>query len=120
MTTKLGFVGLGIMVGYGINLRKAGHAVWVHARPCRKHAAIERAERPPAFAARGCGQRRHYFHLRVGYTDVEHVLLGDQGLIHGVRKVQCVDMSTISPWPRVARRGIGQARREMLDAPVSA
>ena len=53
--------------------------------------------------------------------DVEHVILGDKGLIHGVRKGSVVvDMSTISP---VATRRFAEelAKRgaDMLDAPVS-
>jgi 2-hydroxy-3-oxopropionate reductase len=53
--------------------------------------------------------------------DVERVILGDQGLVRGVRRgAVIVDMSTISPAAtRRFAEEIGQRGAEMLDAPVS-
>lgn len=123
MTTKLGFIGLGIMgQPMALNLRKYGHALWVHGRrPTTMNVLVE-AGATPCNSARGVAANADIVFLMVSDTpDVEAIVLGENGLIHEMRPGQIVvDMSTISPVAtrRIAReletRGV-----EMLDAPVS-
>jgi 3-hydroxyisobutyrate dehydrogenase-like beta-hydroxyacid dehydrogenase len=61
------------------------------------------------------------FSMVVDGPQVERVLLGDQGVVHGAREgLLCVDMSTIGP---AATRRIGERLDEhgvhLLDAPVT-
>jgi 2-hydroxy-3-oxopropionate reductase len=120
---KLGFVGLGIMGRpMALNLRKAGHAVRVHARRAESMKPLSEA------GATACGSPQELaasvdiIFICVSDTpDVEHVILGDKGLVHGVRKgAVIVDMSTISPVAtRAMAAEIAERGAEMLDAPVS-
>ncbi|MCU0514678.1 MAG: NAD(P)-dependent oxidoreductase [Anaerolineae bacterium] len=123
MTDRVGFIGLGIM-GRGMtrNLLNAGHAVTVWNRTAARMeefvAAGATAAASPAALAAVC----EVVILCVSDTpDVEQVLLGEQGVIHGIRPGSLViDMSTISPQAtrdlaaRLAAQGVA-----MLDAPVS-
>jgi len=123
MAMKLGFVGLGIMGRpMALNLRKAGHALWVHAR------RAEGMQPLVAAGATACGSPQEVaaaaditFICVSDTPDVEQLILGERGLLHGVRSgAVVVDMSTISPVAtrrfaaELAKRGA-----EMLDAPVS-
>jgi len=123
MTSKIGFVGLGIMGRpMALNLRKAGHALWVYARRAESMQPLSDAGATACSSPQDVAANADIIFICVSDTpDVEHVILGDQGLIHGVRKGSVVvDMSTISP---VATRRFAEelAKRgaEMLDAPVS-
>lgn len=123
MPDQLGFIGLGIMGRpMALNLKRAGAALSVYARraesltPLTVAGAIACAS--PAEVAR---QADVVFTMVSDTSDVEQVILGDEGVIEGARAGSVVvDMSTISPAAtrrmaaRLAERGIA-----MLDAPVS-
>lgn len=123
MNLDIAFIGLGIMGRpMALNLLKAGHRLRVHARrvesmqPLSQAGAIACAS--PAEAARGS---QMIFTMVSDTPDVEQVVLGEHGVIHGAAAgAVVVDMSTISSVStreiaqRLAQRGI-----EMLDAPVS-
>ncbi len=120
---KVAYIGLGIMGRPCVeNLLKAGHEVWVWAR--RRESAepllaqgAHWADSPRALAA-----NVEVLVTNVSDTaDVEAVLLGEHGVVHGARPgLVCVDMSTISPIgareiaARLAASGI-----DFLDCPVS-
>ncbi|GAB3626300.1 6-phosphogluconate dehydrogenase [Pandoraea terrae] len=119
----IAFIGLGSMGGQmARHLMDAGYALRVYARraeaaaPFVAHGATACAT--PAEAARGAD----FIVTNVTTTqDVENVLLGADGVIHGARRgAICVDHSTISAQ---ATRGIAarlaEAGIEMVDAPVS-
>ncbi|MCB8944555.1 MAG: NAD(P)-dependent oxidoreductase [Ardenticatenaceae bacterium] len=123
MNEKIGFIGLGIMGrGMAANLLKAGFVVSVWNRtasrldPLIAHGAIAGAN-PADVAA----------HSDIIITcvsdtpDVEAVILGPNGVIHGAKAGSLViDMSTISPQAtrdmaaKLAEKGV-----HMLDAPIS-
>lgn len=120
---KLGFIGLGVMGRpMAVNLMKRGHEMVVYAR----RAAA--AEPLVAAGARICatpaevGTRAEVvFTMVTTSSDVEEVVLGNEGIIHGARSGSVVvDMETIAP---AAARRVAQALEakgiDMLDAPVS-
>jgi 2-hydroxy-3-oxopropionate reductase len=120
---KVGFVGLGIMgAPMALNLMKAGFPMTVWARRAESmKALLERgangAKSPAAVAA----QSEVVFTMVSDTPDVEEVVLGADGIVHGAKPgTVVVDMSTISP---VATRAMAARLRaqgvEMLDAPVS-
>jgi 3-hydroxyisobutyrate dehydrogenase len=119
----VGFIGLGIMgQGMARNLMKAGFSVRVWNRTASKAAALaaEGAQTgsSPADVAAHCD----IVVVCVSDTpDVEAVLLGEEGAIHGAKPgTLVIDCSTISPQAtrdiaaRLAEKGV-----KMLDAPVS-
>jgi 2-hydroxy-3-oxopropionate reductase len=120
---KLGFIGLGIMGRpMARNLQRAGHALFVHARRAESMKSLVDAGavscRSPAEVAR---QADIIFTMVADTGDVEQVVLGDDGVLEGVRSGSTVvDMSTIAA---SATRDIAKRLREkgveMLDAPVS-
>ena len=120
---RVGFIGLGVMGrSMALNLLRGRHELTVYARrPASLAPLVERgaatAETPAALAA-GCDA---VFTMLTGTPDVEQVLLGDDGVVHGARSgTVVIDTSTIDPTAtrgiagRLAERGI-----DMLDAPVS-
>lgn len=123
MTERVGFIGLGIMgTGMARNLLKAGFPLQVWNRTAKRAEALvaegaTAAESPAALAAAS-----DIIITCVSDTpDVEAVILGDDGVIAGVRSgALVIDMSTISPQAtlaigeRLAERGV-----HMLDAPIS-
>lgn len=123
MAEKIGFIGLGIMgQGMARNLLKAGFTLTVWNRTAGRmepivSAGATAAESPAAVAAAS-----DVVITCVSDTpDVEEVILGTDGVIHGVRHgMLVVDMSTISPQ---ATKEIAARLREkgvhMLDAPIS-
>jgi 2-hydroxy-3-oxopropionate reductase len=123
MPDAIGFIGLGIMGRpMALNLKQGGHKLFVHARraesmePLAAAGAISCAS--PAEVAR---QADLIFTMVADTPDVEQVILGENGVLDGVRSGSLVvDMSTVSP---AATRAIAQRLREhgveMLDAPVS-
>lgn len=123
MIGTIGFIGLGIMGRpMALNLLQGGFRLRVSSR------RRERAEPLEAAGAVYCPSPREaaagsdiIFTMVSDTKDVEEVILGKEGAVHGTRPGSViVDMSTISPQATVeiekelARRGI-----EMLDAPVS-
>jgi 2-hydroxy-3-oxopropionate reductase len=123
VTDKIGFIGLGIMGRpMALNLKKAGNELYVHARRAESMEALTTvgaiACSSPAEVAR---QSDVTFTMVSDTPDVEEVILGPNGVLHGVRSGSVVaDMSTISP---AATRAIAERLRrlgvDMLDAPVS-
>ncbi|MEJ2346370.1 MAG: 2-hydroxy-3-oxopropionate reductase [Gammaproteobacteria bacterium] len=120
---KVGFVGLGIMGRpMAINLLKAGYDVWIYARREESMAPVADAGGEKCSSPRQVAEQADVAFTMVSDTgDVEDVILGGQGIIHGARKdAVVVDMSTISP---SATRSMAAALAahgvHMLDAPVS-
>jgi 2-hydroxy-3-oxopropionate reductase len=120
---KVGFVGLGIMGRpMALNVMKAGHAMTVWARRAESmkpllDAGAKGGKSPAAVAA----QSEVVFTMVSDTPDVEEMILGPQGIVHGANPgTVVVDMSTISPVAtremaiKLMERGV-----EMLDAPVS-
>lgn len=123
MPKQIGFIGLGIMGRPMVkNLLKSGFpvTVWNRSRPgideCVAAGASE-AGSPSEVASRS----EVVITMVTDSPDVEQVVLGEGGVIEGVRPgAVVIDMSTISPQ---VTRGIAERLREkgvrMLDAPVS-
>lgn len=123
MAMKLGFVGLGIMgQAMALNLRKAGHAVWVYGRRAATMKPLADAGAIACSSPQDVAVNTDIVFICVSDTpDVEQVILGKDGLIHGVRPGSVVvDMSTIAP--AATRRFAEELKKrgaDMLDAPVS-
>ncbi|MDQ7024137.1 MAG: NAD(P)-dependent oxidoreductase [Anaerolineae bacterium] len=123
MSEKVGFVGIGIMGrGMSANLLKAGFDVVVWNRTKSKtDALVEQgatvAESPSAVAAQ-CDM----IIVCVSDTpDVEAVILGENGIIQGVKAgALVIDCSTISPHAtREIADKLNAKGVKMLDAPIS-
>lgn len=123
MATRIGFVGLGIMGRpMAQNILKAGYPLAVYARrPDMMNPLVDAGatacETPQAVAA----QSEITFTMVSDTPDVEQVILGEHGVIHGAKAGSVVvDMSTISP---SATRHMAELLHkngvQMLDAPVS-
>ena len=120
---KLGFIGLGLMGRpMALHLMKHGHTMGVYARRAESAAPLvaagaTRYDTPAALAA----QCEVIFTMVTNSHDVEQIVLGADGLIHGLQSGSVlVEMETISP--SVARQvaaTLAQKGIEMLDAPVS-
>ncbi len=121
--SKIGFIGLGIMgTPMCLNLLKNGFDVTVYNRTGSKtrkpvEAGATAAETPALVAANA----DIIITIVSDSPDVEQVILGENGVIHGVKPGSVViDMSTISP---AVTRKIAAALKakhvDMLDAPVS-
>ena len=123
MSERIGFIGLGIMGrGMARNLLKAGFAVRVWNRT---------ASRMDELAAEGANKAASPADLAVqcdivitcvsDTPDVEAVILGDGGVIHGLQPgALVIDMSTVSPHTTRAIADKLKAKgAHMLDAPVS-
>lgn len=123
MTERVGFIGLGIMgKPMALNLLKAGFPVTAWNR------SPERQEQVVAAGVKGGNSPREVAEqsdiivtIVSDSPDVQQVILGENGVIHGVRAGSVVvDMSTISPQ---VTREIAAALKakgvDMLDAPVS-
>lgn len=123
MSAKIGFIGLGIMGRpMALNLRKAGHALWVHARrPATMAVLVEAGAIACAAAAEVAANADIIFVMVSDTADVEQVVLGDSGIIRGARAGSVVvDMSTIAPAAtRQIAAELGARGIDMLDAPVS-
>jgi 2-hydroxy-3-oxopropionate reductase len=123
MKETVGFIGLGIMGRpMALNIKRAGYDLFVHARRPESMAPLTEAGAvactSPAEVAR---QADIVFTMVSDTPDVEQVILGEHGVIEGVRAGGVVaDMSTISS---SATRAMAENLRaqgvEMLDAPVS-
>jgi len=121
---QVGFVGLGIMGSrMAANLRRAGFelAVWNRTRATADAWAHEHgarvAETPAALAATS----DVIVTIVVDGAQVEQVLLGADGAVHGARPgTLCIDMSTIAPGD-TRRIGAALGARDVafVDAPVT-
>lgn len=121
--SRVGFIGLGIMGGgMARNLLAAGHDLVVYNRTAARTAPLAEAGAQVAGSPRELASRCDVVFLCVSDTpDVEQVIFGPDGVVHGARPgTLVVDTSTISPEAtrniaaRLAEHGI-----HFLDAPVS-
>jgi 3-hydroxyisobutyrate dehydrogenase-like beta-hydroxyacid dehydrogenase len=121
---KVGFIGLGIMGSrMAANLRRAGHdlVVFNRTRATADAWAQEHGATVAATPAEAAAEAEVVITMVVDGPQVEAVLLGEDGVVHGSRAgLLCVDMSTISP---TDTRRIGAALAErgihFMDAPVT-
>ena len=138
MTARIGFIGMGIMGRpMAQNLIKAGYPLAVHARRPDMMVPLVNAGATACENAQAVAAQSDITFTMVSDTpDVEQVILGEQGVIHGAQAGSVVvDMSTISPSATrhmaemLGKQGIqmldamaemlGKQGIQMLDAPVS-
>ncbi len=120
---KIAFIGMGTMgAAMALNLIKAGHEVTVHNRSREREEPVAKAGARRAGTPKEAATGAEIIIICVSDTpDVEAVVLGENGVIHGAAAgAVVVDMSTISP-SATRRIGseLGQKGIRMLDAPVS-
>lgn len=120
---RIAFIGLGIMgKSMARNLMRAGYELTVYNRSKGSvHELAAEGATPADSPKEAAAQSDVIITVVTDSPDVEQVVLGPEGAIHGARPGSVViDMSTISP--KVTRE-IGDALQEkgvaMLDAPVS-
>ncbi|MFK8026801.1 MAG: NAD(P)-dependent oxidoreductase [Gammaproteobacteria bacterium] len=120
---KIGYIGLGIMGKAMVeNLAKSGHKVNVYARRQASVDALETDSYEAFESPAALAEASSVIISCVSDTpDVEEVLTGSQGVIHGIQAgALVIDMSTISPeTTRHIANQFAQAKTSMLDAPVS-
>lgn len=123
MLEKIGFIGLGIMGRpMALNLRKAGYALWVHARRANLMEPLLRAGAVICSSPQAVAEQTEIIITMVSDTpDVEEIVLGKQGIIHGAKTGSLViDMSSIAALTtRRIAAALADKGIEMLDAPVS-
>jgi 2-hydroxy-3-oxopropionate reductase len=120
---RVGFIGLGAMgTPMARHLLDAGHELAVYARRAPAAAPLVGAGAALCASPRELAARCEVvFTMVTAGTDVEEVVLGAHGLIHGAAPgLVLVDMSTIAPATaqRIAAR-LAERGADMLDAPVS-
>nr|MQY82261.1 NAD-binding protein [archaeon] len=120
---RIGFIGLGLMgAGMSKNLLKAGYPVTVWNRTASKMEPLVEAGAKAAGSPREVAENSDVvIGIVTDSPDVEQVLLGPDGVIHGAREgMICIDMSTISPiTTREVSAKLAEKGVKMLDAPVS-
>jgi len=120
---KIGFIGLGIMgKPMSLNLLKAGFQVTVWNRTTSKMDDVVQQGAQSGKSPADVAARSDVIITIVSDTpDVEKVILGENGVIHGVKESSVViDMSTISPTVTLEIAAqLDQKNVDMLDAPVS-
>jgi 3-hydroxyisobutyrate dehydrogenase len=123
MTERIGFIGLGIMgQGMARNLLKSGVPVRVWNRTASRMEALVADGATAGSSPADVAANVDIIITCVSDTpDVEAVILGDEGVIHGAASgALVVDCSTISPQvtkeiaAKLAEKGV-----RMLDAPIS-
>ncbi|TCV82916.1 2-hydroxy-3-oxopropionate reductase [Sulfurirhabdus autotrophica] len=123
MGMKVGFIGMGIMgTPMVLNLIKAGHQLWVHGRRPESMQPLADASAIACASSQMVAENADVIFVMVSDTpDVEQVILGENGVIHGAKAGSVVvDMSTISPTvTKAIAAQLGARGVEMLDAPVS-
>lgn len=120
---KVGYIGLGIMGRPCVlNLLKAGHQVAVWARSRERAGDLLRAGASWADSPAALAGQVELLITNVSDTaDVEQVLLGEEGAVHGAGAgLVCADMSTIAPngARRIAEK-LASFGVDFLDCPVS-
>ena len=123
MSEIVGFIGLGIM-GQGMvrNLLQASFEVCVWNRAASRVDELVAAGASTAGSPSELASRCDIIIVCVSDTpDVQAVILGENGVIHGARSGSLViDMSTISPRAtREISEQLAQRDMHMLDAPIS-
>jgi 2-hydroxy-3-oxopropionate reductase len=120
MSSKLGFIGLGIMgAPMAGHLAKAGHQLFVHTRS-KARSEVEGAT--ACKSGKEVAEKADVIFVMVPDTpDVETVLFGENGVAAGLSKGKAVvDMSSISPMAtKTFAQKINALGCEYLDAPVS-
>lgn len=123
MTERIGLIGLGIMgKPMGKNLLKVGFPLTVWNRTAGRDAELLELGAQAAQSPRQVAENSDIIITMVSDSpDVQAVILGENGAIHGVRAGSVVvDMSTISPQvTRELASALKEKNVEMLDAPVS-
>jgi 3-hydroxyisobutyrate dehydrogenase len=123
MAEHVGFIGLGIMGrGMAANLLRAGFALTVWNRTAERAEPLAAAGALAAASPAELAAASDIIITCVSDTpDVQAVILGPQGVIHGIRPGSLViDMSTISPQAtRSIAAALAERNVDMLDAPVS-
>ena len=120
---RVGFIGLGIMgSSMSMNILKAGFPLTVWNRTESKMGTILQAGANRGLSPKDVAEKSDIvIDIVTDSSDVEEVILGPNGVIHGARPGTIViDMSTISP--AVTRRIADELSKngvKMLDAPVS-
>ena len=123
MSERIGFIGLGIM-GRGMvdNLMQAGFQLTVWNRTASRMRPFTQRGAAPASSPREVAEQSDIIITCVSDTpDVEQVILGADGVIHGAAAGDLViDMSTINPVNTVEiARQLNERGVNMLDAPIS-
>ena len=123
MAINVGFIGPGIMGRpMALNLHKAGYPLAVYGRRPETMKPLVEVGATACASPKEVASRSDIVISIVSDTpDVEEVILGENGVIHGARKGSIVvDMSTISPnATRQMAAALAERGVEMLDAPVS-
>lgn len=123
MPERIGFIGLGIMGrGMAANILRAGFELRVWNRTRSRMEPLTAQGAIAADSPADLGANSDIIITCVSDTpDVEAVLLGEHGVIHGARPgALVIDMSTISPQAtRVIAERLNERGVHMLDAPVS-
>jgi 3-hydroxyisobutyrate dehydrogenase len=123
MAERVGFIGLGIMGrGMANNLLKAGFQVRVWNRTASRMDALVEAGAEAGSSPADVAANSDIIVTCVSDTpDVERVILGDDGVIHGAKAGSLViDCSTISPQvTREIAAKLAEKNIHMLDAPIS-
>ncbi len=120
---RVGFIGLGIMgSAMAMNIHKAGFPLIVYNRTRSKTEPFARLGVPVAESPREVAERSDVvIDMVTDAPDVEEVLLGPNGVVHGAHPgLIVIDMSTNSPeHARYFARELGKYGIEFLDAPVT-
>ncbi len=123
MSERVGFVGLGIMGrGMAHNLLKAGFDVCVWNRTASRADALIEAGATKGDSPADVATQSDITIVCVSDTpDVEAVVLGESGIVHGVKAGDLViDCSTISPQvTQQIAKTLAEQDVHMLDAPIS-
>jgi 3-hydroxyisobutyrate dehydrogenase len=123
MSERIGFVGLGIMGrGMANNLLKAGFSVRVWNRTASRMDPLVEAGAKAGQSPADVAANSDIIITCVSDTpDVEKVILGEDGIIHGAKEgALVIDCSTISPQATVdIARKLNDKGIKMLDAPIS-
>jgi 3-hydroxyisobutyrate dehydrogenase len=120
---QVAFIGMGTMgTGMARNILKAGYTLTVHNRTRERETPVVAQGAKAAASPMAAAADADLVITCVSDTpDVEEVILGEKGIIHGARPgTIVVDMSTISPAvTRTIADALAQKEIHMLDAPVS-
>ncbi|BBP00134.1 NAD(P)-dependent oxidoreductase [Sulfuriferula nivalis] len=123
MKPIIGYIGLGVMGNAcANNLLKAGYPLHIYARRPEQMQGLIQAGAQPSTSPQNMAQCCDIIFTNVSDTsDVQQVILGEQGVILGAKAGSVVvDMSTILPSAsRQIAAALAEKNIEMLDAPVS-
>ena len=123
MKPIIGYIGLGVMGNAcANNLLKAGYTLHIYARRPEQMQGLIQAGAQPSPSPQSLAQSCDIIFTNVSDTsDVQQVILGEQGVILGAKAGSVVvDMSTILPSAsRQIAAALAEKNVEMLDAPVS-